>query len=78
MTDVLDPLLDATFKGYPHGAAPLRRSQVGAQGWNVLAGDLPLPLAVIRRDALAHNVGWMQRYADDAGVRFAPHGKTTM
>jgi len=78
MTDVLDPLLDATFKGYPHGAAPMPRSQVGRQGWNVLAGDLPLPLAVIRRDALAHNIGWMQRLADDASVRFAPHGKTTM
>ena len=78
MTDVLDPLLDATFKGFPHGAAPLPRSRVGAQGWNVLAGDLPLPLAVIRREALAHNIGWMQRYADQAGVRFAPHGKTTM
>src|ERR1700758_68850 len=78
MTDVLAPLLAATFKGYPHGAAPMPRSQVGAQGWNVLAGDLPLPLAVIRRDALAHNVGWMQRFAEDAGVRFAPHGKTTM
>ncbi|MFL6700066.1 MAG: amino acid deaminase [Vitreoscilla sp.] len=78
MTDVLDPLLDATFKGFPHGAAPLPRSGVGAQRWNVLAGDLPLPLAVIRRDALAHNVGWMQRFADGAGVCFAPHGKTTM
>ena len=78
MTDVLDPLLDSTFKGFPHGAAPLPRSRVGAQGWNLLAGDLPLPLAVIRRDALAHNVGWMQRFADDAQVRFAPHGKTTM
>ncbi len=78
MADLLDPLLDATFKGFPHGVAPLRRSQVGAQGWNVLAGDLPLPLAVIRRDALAHNVAWMQRYADGAGVLFAPHGKTTM
>jgi D-serine dehydratase len=78
MTDVLDPLLDSTFKGYPHGAAPLPRSEVGAQGWNVLAGDLPLPLAVIRRDALAHNIGWMQRFADDADVGFAPHGKTTM
>jgi D-serine dehydratase len=78
MTDVLDPLLDATFKGYPPGAAPVRRSEVGAQGWNVLAGDLPLPLAVIRREALAHNIGWMQRFADAAQVRFAPHGKTTM
>ena len=78
MTDVLDPLIDATFKGYPHGAVSLRRSRIGDQGWNVLAGDLPLPLAVIRREALAHNVGWMQRFADAAGVRLAPHGKTTM
>ena len=78
MTDVLDPLLDSTFKGYPQGAVPLPRSRVGEQGWNVLAGDLPLPLAVIRREALAHNIGWMQRFADDAQVNFAPHGKTTM
>ncbi len=78
MTDLLDPLIDATFKGWPHGAAPMPRSQVGAQGWSVLAGDLPLPLAVLRRAPLAHNLGWMQRYADDAGVRLAPHGKTSM
>jgi len=78
MTNALDPLLDATFKGFPHGAAPLRRSQVGSQQWNVLDGDLPLPLAVLRRDALSHNIGWMQRFADASQVRFAPHGKTTM
>ncbi len=78
MNDILDPLLDATSKGFPQASAPLRRSAIGAQGWNVLAGDLPLPLAVVKRDALQHNLGWMQRYADDAGVRFAPHGKTTM
>jgi D-serine dehydratase len=76
--DLLDPLLDATSKGFPHHSPPLRRSAVGAQDWNVLAGDLPLPLALVKRDALQHNLGWMQRYADDAGVRFAPHGKTTM
>jgi D-serine dehydratase len=78
LNDLLDPLLDATSKGFPHASPPLRRSAIGAQGWNVLAGDLPLPLAVIRRDALRNNLGWMQRYADEAGVRFAPHGKTTM
>ncbi|HEY6133468.1 MAG TPA: amino acid deaminase [Rubrivivax sp.] len=78
MTDILDPLLDATSKGFPQSSAPLRRSAIGAQGWNVLAGDLPLPLAVVKRDALQHNLGWMQRFADDAGVRLAPHGKTTM
>lgn len=78
MNDILDPLLDATNKGFPQRSPPLRRSAIGTQGWNVLAGDLPLPLAVVRRDALLHNIGWMQRFAEDAGVRFAPHGKTTM
>ena len=71
-------ILDSTFKGFPHGAAPLRRSQVGAQGWDVLAGDLPAPLALVRRPELEHNLGWMQRYADGNGVRLVPHGKTTM
>jgi D-serine dehydratase len=79
MTDALfDPLLDATSKGFPPAAAPLRRSAIGAQGWNVLAGDLPLPLAVIRRGRLQHNLGWMQDYAGRTGVELAPHGKTTM
>jgi D-serine dehydratase len=78
MNDLLDPLLDAASKGFPHHSPPLKRSQIGAQGWNVLAGDLPLPLAVIKRDKLQHNLGWMQRYAEGAGVGLAPHGKTTM
>src|SRR4051812_39227055 len=78
MTDVLDPVLDGTFKGYPHAAPALRRSEVGAQGWNVLRGDLPLPLAVVKRDALQHNLGWMQAYVHRHDIALAPHGKTTM
>jgi D-serine dehydratase len=75
---LLDPLLSNHHKGYPHDAPPLRRSQIGAQGWQVLAGDLPLPLAVISQDALNHNLGWMRRFCDERGVGLAPHGKTTM
>jgi D-serine dehydratase len=78
MNDFLDPLLDARHKGYPHDAPPLRRSSIGAQGWSVAAGDLPLPLAVIKRRALEHNLGWMQRFCDERGIGLAPHGKTTM
>jgi D-serine dehydratase len=78
LQDILDPVLDASWKGYPHGAEPLRRSAIAAQGWNVLRGDLPLPLAVIRRDALAGNLKWMQGFATGHGVGLAPHGKTTM
>jgi hypothetical protein len=58
--DLLDPMIGPGFKGFPHGHAPLRRSAVAQAGWNVLAGDLPLPVAVLKRDALAHNVAWMQ------------------
>jgi D-serine dehydratase len=76
--DLLDPLLDPLWKGYPAGTPGLRRSQVGAQGWNLLAGALPLPLAVIRREPLQHNLGWLQALADRVGIGLAPHGKTTM
>jgi D-serine dehydratase len=78
LQDILDPVLDASWKGYPHGAAPLRRSAIAGQGWNVLRGDLPLPLAVIKREALAGNLKWMQGFAAGHGVGLAPHGKTTM
>lgn len=37
-----------------------------------------LPAAVIFDKALAHNIAWMQRFADDHGAKLAPHGKTTM
>ena len=70
--------LDATLKGYPLSAPPCRASEIGQRGWNVLAGDLPLPLAVLRRGALEHNLAWMQRYVAERGVWLAPHGKTTM
>ena len=78
LQDLLDPVLDASWKGYPHNAAPLRRSAIAAQAWNVLRGDMPLPLAVIRRDALAGNLKWMQGFATEHGIGLAPHGKTTM
>ena len=68
LQDLLDPILDPLQKGIPHHAPPLRRSEIGSQGWNVLRGDLPLPLAVIRRDALAGNLRWMQDFAAGQGV----------
>ncbi|MFZ4652322.1 MAG: alanine racemase [Rubrivivax sp.] len=76
--NLLDPWLGPWMKGFPAHAGPLRRSQVGAQGWHVLAGDMPLPLAVVRQSALAHNLSWMQGFARSRGVGLAPHGKTTM
>ncbi len=74
----VDPVIDASFKGYPPEAAALRCSQVGAQGWHVLGDELPLPLAVLDRAALAHNAGWLQGLVEREGIALAPHGKTTL
>jgi D-serine dehydratase len=76
--DLLDPLIGPGFKGFPHGHPALRRSAIAQAGWNVLAGDLPLPIAVLKRDAVAHNVDWLQRQVRHWGIDLAPHGKTTM
>jgi len=43
-----------------------------------LLTDVPLPAAVIFEAPLAHNLAWMQRFADGHGAKLAPHGKTTM
>lgn len=74
----IDPLLGPWLKGFPATAEPVRASQLRHLGWNVLAGDLPLPLAVLKAGALAHNVAWMQAFARERGLDLAPHGKTTM
>jgi D-serine dehydratase len=73
-----DPLLDASTKGIPQAAGQLRLSEIARRGWNVLRGDCPLPLAVLREDALAANSAWMMAFARRHGLLLAPHGKTTM
>lgn len=72
------PHLGPWLKGFPIDAPPLARDALVGRGWNVLAGDLPLPLAVLKRSALAHNLRWMQDFAAARGLDLAPHGKTTM
>ena len=73
-----DPLLDAGTKGIPEAAGTLRLSEIADRGWNVLRGDCPLPLAVLREDALSANSAWMMAFARRHGLLLAPHGKTTM
>jgi D-serine dehydratase len=78
IASILAAPLDAATKGYPPLAPPRPPSAVGAQGWRLLAGDLPFPQAVIRDSALAHNQAWMRDFTAATGVLLAPHGKTTM
>lgn len=75
---ICNPLLQAPMKGLPHHSPALHVSDVGTQGWNVLAGDLPLPVVVLKREALEHNIAWMAERTRAWGVELAPHGKTTM
>jgi len=74
----LPKTLDAATKGYPPSSPALPISAIGAQRWSLFAGDLPLPQAVIRDSALAHNHAWMRDFTASTGVLLAPHGKTTM
>lgn len=73
-----DVVLDPSYKGFPPAAAACRLDEIGQRQWNVLAGDLAFPIALLRDSALRHNIGWMQDFARSRGVDLAPHGKTTM
>lgn len=78
LQDLLDPWIGPGSKGFPVTAKPVRRSEVAAQGWNLLRGDLPFPVAAIHEGRLKGNLAWMQRFARDHDADLAPHGKTTM
>ena len=57
---------------------PVNISQIGLQKWNVLKGDFPLPLAVIKEAAIEHNLLWMKDFCEKRQLDIAPHGKTSM
>jgi D-serine dehydratase len=77
LDELLGSPVDPTTKGWPAGPGlPLR--EVGRQGWNLLRGDLPLPVALIKASALSHNSRWMRSFLEHFGVAICPHGKTTM
>ncbi|MFM2239645.1 MAG: hypothetical protein RJA69_1019 [Pseudomonadota bacterium] len=76
--DVNRPLLHPPLKGYPTHAPPIPVEAVATQGWQLLRGDLPFPLAVLRQKALDHNLNWMREFCRERDISLAPHGKTTM
>jgi D-serine deaminase-like pyridoxal phosphate-dependent protein len=66
---------NTTASGAP--LAPVQKGTPLSPPANLLT-DVPLPAAAIFEAPLAHNLAWMQRFADDHGAKLAPHGKTTM
>lgn len=78
ITALADTVLDGRTKGIPAAAAPFRLGDIAAHGWNVMAGDMPLPLMLLRRSHLDHNAGVFGEYLAANNLSLAPHGKTTM
>lgn len=78
LQQLLDSPLDGTIKGIPPSVQRLALRDVGKQNWNLLRGDLPLPQAILKQSALAHNSRWMRNFLAASGALFCPHGKTTM
>lgn len=46
--------------------------------YSLINEEIMLPAAVIKQSAIQSNLQWMQNFADQHGVKLAPHGKTTM
>jgi D-serine deaminase-like pyridoxal phosphate-dependent protein len=72
-----DERVDWRYKGFPQ-SDDVTIGTVGARGWNVLRGDLPLPALVLKESALEHNIALMAQWCEERGILHAPHGKTTM
>src|SRR4051812_22430678 len=73
-----DELLDWRYKGLPPDRPPVRLRELGAQGWDALGGELPLPVMLLSESALRANVEGMAAYCRERGALLAPHGKTSM
>ena len=71
-------VVDETVKGFPGGERPRPLGEIGRAGWNVLRGDLPFPVAVLKASAMQRNRSWMTRFLQVTGAVLAPHGKTSM
>jgi len=78
LSSILEATVDARAKGFPHSAPAMRLRDVASHRWNILRGDTPFPVAVVKRSAMRHNSAWMREFTQATGVLIAPHGKTTM
>jgi D-serine dehydratase len=75
---ILDSVIDGRTKGWPPQTPAARIRDIAALGLNLFRGDLPTPVAVLRRRALDINSSWMRQFLQRTGAVVCPHGKTTM
>jgi len=78
LATLLEQRLSSTSKGVPDALDGVAIGDVPARRLNILRDSFPAPVAVIRDSALRTNIELMRRFTESAGVKLAPHGKTTM
>jgi D-serine dehydratase len=77
LQSILDTPLDNRTKGIPVDT-PLRLGDVGERRWNVVRGDMMLPILTLRQSRMRTNLHVMRDYTRHHGVYLAPHGKSTV
>ncbi len=70
--------INDSYKGIPGGILPFKLSDIKKQDWNILAQDLPLPVLVLKQEALENNINFMKKFIHNNAIQIAPHGKTSM
>jgi D-serine deaminase-like pyridoxal phosphate-dependent protein len=80
IAELRDRPIAGTEKGFgvPAPGATVSAASLGASRPSLFGPGFTMPVLVLREAALAHNVGAMAAYCAAAGVKLAPHGKTTM
>src|SRR5687768_6893417 len=78
LSDIANADLPPGTKGLPLDGSIVRLADLAGRGLNLLRGDLPMPVAVLKQSALDNNLTAMQAYIERVGVKLAPHAKTTM
>ncbi len=73
-----DKALGRLATGRLAAAGPVTAARRAADRPSLFDPELAMPVMVLREADLAHNIAAMASYCAKAGVRLAPHGKTTM
>ena len=80
MTKILESTekINHEFKGFPTSENPMTLNDIANQGWNLLKGDLPMPVATLNATTIENNSRWMRSFTEKYLTYLAPHGKTSM
>jgi D-serine deaminase-like pyridoxal phosphate-dependent protein len=80
IAELRDRPITGIDKGFavPAAGGTVSAARLGAERPSLFGPGFTMPVLVLRERAVAHNIGAMAAYCAAAGVRLAPHGKTTM